>query len=114
MGGSAAKAGRPAPRFVAMVPTLLTDDADAGRETINTAFQMYGRIPSYRATLDRGGAALPADVAVVGDEASIESGLRAYADAGVTDFVAVIPTSAGEDAEKSRSFIANLARTGIV
>ncbi|MCP5026794.1 MAG: LLM class F420-dependent oxidoreductase, partial [Actinomycetia bacterium] len=48
---------------------------------------------SYRATLDRGGAALPADVAVVGDADAIEAGVQEYAEVGVTDFAAVVPPS---------------------
>ncbi len=91
MSEAAAGAGRPSPRFVAMVPVLLTDDATAGRETINKTFEVYGRIPSYRATLDRGGASQPADVAVVGDAAAIEAGVQAFAEVGVTDFAAAIP-----------------------
>jgi alkanesulfonate monooxygenase SsuD/methylene tetrahydromethanopterin reductase-like flavin-dependent oxidoreductase (luciferase family) len=93
MGRAAEKAGRAAPRFVAMVPVLLSDDVNAGRETVNETFQVYGQIPSYRATLDRGGAKLPADVAVVGDADAIEAGLATYAEVGVTDFAAVVPPS---------------------
>ncbi|MCP5026894.1 MAG: TIGR03564 family F420-dependent LLM class oxidoreductase, partial [Actinomycetia bacterium] len=91
MSAAAEKAGRSAPRFVAMVPVLLSDDAAAGRQAINESFKMYGQIPSYRATLDRGGAALPADVAVVGDADAIEAGVQEYAEVGVTDFAAVVP-----------------------
>jgi len=109
MSEAAAKAGRQSPRFVAMVPVLLSDDADAGRDTINETFKMYGQIPSYRATLDRGGAAMPADVAVIGDQQAIESGLRAYAEIGVTDFVAVIPRSAAT-ADATMQLVGGLAR----
>jgi F420-dependent oxidoreductase-like protein len=94
MSGAAEKAGRPAPRFVAMVPVLLSDDKDTGRDIINESFQAYGQIPSYRATLDRGGAALPADVAVFGDVAALEAGVQAFADVGVTDFAAAVPSAA--------------------
>ena len=109
MSEAAAKAGREAPRFVAMVPVLLSDDADAGRDTINETFEMYGQIPSYRATLDRGGAAMPADVAVIGDQQAVESGLRAYAEIGVTDFVAVIPRSAAT-ADATMQLVGEVAR----
>jgi F420-dependent oxidoreductase-like protein len=94
MSAAAAAAQRPPPRFVAMVPTLLSADAAHGRDAINTAFAMYGQIPSYRATLDRGGAKSPADVAVFGSASDIEAGLKGYAEVGVTDFVAVIPRDA--------------------
>ncbi len=91
---AAEKAGRPVPRFIAMVPVLLCDDEEAGRDTINQTFEMYGQIPSYRATLDRGGASLPADVAVVGDAAAVEAGVAAFAKIGVTDFAAAVPAAA--------------------
>lgn len=107
MSGAAEKAGKAAPRFVAMVPVLLTNDVAAGRQTIDTAFQMYGQIPSYRATLDRGGAKGPSDVAVVGNTEDIEAGLREYADVGVTDFVAVVPRQAPE-AEGTTQAVAKL------
>lgn len=107
MSGAAEKAGKAAPRFVAMVPVLLTNDVAAGRQTIDTAFQMYGQIPSYRATLDRGGAKGPSDVAVVGNTEDIEAGLREYADVGVTDFVAVVPRQAPE-AEATTESVAKL------
>ncbi len=94
MSAAAEKAGRPAPRFIAMVPVLLCDDGDDGRDTINKTFEMYGKIPSYRATLDRGGASLPADVAVFGNAAAIEAGVQAFAEVGVTDFAAAVPASA--------------------
>ena len=99
MSGAAAKAGKPSPRFAAMVPILLSNDANAGAEVINRTFAMYGQIPSYRATLDRGGAANPADVAITGTADQIEAGIKAFADVGVTDLVAAIPMRAqGEHA----------------
>ncbi len=93
MSAAAEAAGRPTPRFVAMVPVLLSDDVEAGRTTVDETFVMYGRIPSYRATLDRGGAASPSDVAVVGDSNAIEAGIEAFAAVGVTDFISVVPAS---------------------
>lgn len=110
MGGAAQAAGRPAPRFVAMVPVLLTDDADAGRDVVNSAFEMYGRVPSYRATLDRGGASVPADVAVIGDATAVEAGVRAFAEVGVTDFAAVVPP-ATPSTEATTELLAELAAT---
>ena len=110
MSAAASAAKRAAPRFVAIVPTLLTANVVAGRDTVNTTFAMYGQVPSYRATLDRGGAAAPADVAVIGNEAAIEAGLKAYANVGVTDFVAVAPTGAAE-AKGTMAFLAQLARS---
>ena len=108
MSTAAEAAGRAAPRFVAMVPVLLADNPDDGRATINEAFRMYGQIPSYRATLDRGGAAMPADVAVVGNAAAIAQGIRAYAEIGVTDFAAVVPATSPSMAQATMEILANL------
>jgi len=85
---AAAKAGRPTPRVVAMAPVCATNDPEAARANANKLFAMYNTLPSYRAALDRGGAAGPGDVAVVGDEVAIAEQIAAYGAAGVTDFVA--------------------------
>ena len=68
----------------------MTSDVDAARERAAKDFQMYGFLPSYRAMLDREGAEGPADVAIVGDEASVTKELSRVADAGATEFVAAI------------------------
>ncbi len=86
---AAEAAGRPAPRIAAGLPVCVTDDVDAARERAAAVFQVYGSLPSYRAMLDREGAAGPADVAVVGDEASVLAQLERVAAAGTTDLVAV-------------------------
>jgi len=87
---AAERAGRPAPRIASSLPICLTANADAARERAAKEFQTYGFLPSYRAMLDREGAAGPADVAIIGDEATVRAGLARLADAGVTDFVASI------------------------
>jgi len=83
---AAADAGRPAPQIVAALPIAVTDDVDAAREQAASTFEIYGGLPSYRAMLDAEGAAGPADVAIVGDEAAVAAGVRAMAGAGVTEF----------------------------
>ena len=110
MSAAAADAGRGAPRFVAMVPILLTTDVNGGRDQVNAAFHMYGQIPSYRATLERGGAALPSDVAIVGNAAEIERGLKAFADVGVTDLAAVVPREPQAAAAATMELLAELAK----
>ncbi len=87
---AAEKAGRPAPEIIAALPICVTNDPDALRERSAKELQVYGVLPSYRAMLDREGAAGPADVGIFGDEAAVEKGVRALADAGVTEFVATI------------------------
>jgi 5,10-methylenetetrahydromethanopterin reductase len=82
---AASDAGRPEPMVIAGVPVSVTDDPDAARADADNVFAIYGSLPSYRAMLDREGAAGPGDVALVGDEDAVSQGLRRYADAGVTD-----------------------------
>jgi alkanesulfonate monooxygenase SsuD/methylene tetrahydromethanopterin reductase-like flavin-dependent oxidoreductase (luciferase family) len=110
MSAAAQSPGRPAPRFVAMVPILFASNVATGRDQVNAAFQLYGQIPSYRATLDRGGAAMPADVAIIGNAAAIEAGLQAYADVGVTDFVAVVPREPAAAAQATTELLSGLAK----
>ncbi len=52
-------------------------------------FAIYGQLPSYRAMLDREGAAQPGDVAIVGSEEQVTAQLDALAAAGTTDFAAL-------------------------
>ncbi len=85
---AAERAGRPAPRVAAALPICVTEDIDRARERAARELQVYGFLPSYRAMLDREGAAGPGDVAIVGDEAAVEKQVQALADVGVTDFIA--------------------------
>lgn len=85
---AAKAAGRPEPRIVAGLPIRLTSDVSAAREKVGRALQMYGTIPSYRAMLDREGAAGPADVAVLGDERALRTALARLRSIGVTDLIA--------------------------
>lgn len=87
---AAASAGRPAPRVVVGLPICVTKDTAAAREVAANAFSVYGFLPSYRAMLDREGAAGPADVAIVGDEDGVNEQLDRLEAAGVTDFCAAM------------------------
>ncbi|MEO6197215.1 MAG: TIGR03564 family F420-dependent LLM class oxidoreductase [Dehalococcoidia bacterium] len=88
--------GRPRPRVCALVPVAVTDDVAAAREQAAITFEVYGRLPNYQRVLAREGATTPAELAVVGDETSVERQLREVADAGATDLIAwVYPV--GED-----------------
>jgi 5,10-methylenetetrahydromethanopterin reductase len=109
---AAAAAGRPAPRVVVGLPIAITRHVDNARESAARQFQIYGTLPSYRAMLDREGAAGPADVAIVGDESAVAGALEQLRQAGATDFLA-IPFAVEGDAdafERTRSFVAAEAR----
>jgi F420-dependent oxidoreductase-like protein len=97
-----AEAGRPdAFRVVAGLPVCVTDDVDDAKQRAAHVFAIYGQLPSYRAMLDREGAAGPADVALVGDEATVRAGIERIAETGVTDFLAA--EFAANDTEKTRT-----------
>jgi F420-dependent oxidoreductase-like protein len=104
---AAAEAGRPEPRVVASLPICVTDDADGARERAGTTFAVYGSLPSYRAMLDREGAAGPAEVAIVGDEAAVTAGIEQMADAGATDFGAAVFGTADEMA-RTRALVVSM------
>ena len=93
---AAQRAGRAAPRVGVGLPVCVTADVDAARERAARTFEMYGRLPSYRAMLDREGAEGPADVAVVGDEDQVRSQVEHLAAVGATDFVANVFGSSEE------------------
>lgn len=101
---AAEAAGRPAPRVGVGLPVCVTDDAAAARENAATLFAMYGTLPSYRAMLDREGAAGPEDVAVVGDEAAVGDALDHLGSIGASDFVANI-FGAPEECDRTRAFL---------
>jgi F420-dependent oxidoreductase-like protein len=97
---AAQAAGRAQPRICVGLPVAVTDDVAAAKERAGQAFQIYGTLPNYRRVLDKGGAAGPSDVAILGDEAAVEQQLRDLTAAGATDFfAAVLPV--GDDAAKS-------------
>ena len=88
----------------AALPICVTDDAEGARERGSQEFQVYGFLPSYRAMLDREGAEKPGDVALAGDESTVEKGLARLADAGVTEFVASI-FGTREERDRTRTFL---------
>jgi F420-dependent oxidoreductase-like protein len=83
---AAAEAGRPEPRVVVALPVCVTGEADAARDKASELWALYGQLPSYRAMLDREGAAGPADVAIVGTESEVRERVRRFADIGATEF----------------------------
>ena len=89
IGEAAAKAGRAAPQIIAGLPVCVTDEPDVVRKKAASAFAIYGQLPSYRAMLDREGAADPSDVCLIGGEQEVTDCLAAIAEAGATEFSAV-------------------------
>ena len=95
-------------RVVGALPVAVTDDTDAAKERAARVFAVYGHLPSYRAMMDREGAEGPADVALIGDEATVRAGIERMASAGVTDFVAVPFFTQGPEVDATRALLTSL------
>jgi F420-dependent oxidoreductase-like protein len=108
---AASEAGRPAPRVAVGLPICVTDDVDAAKQAAAQGFVVYGTLPNYRRMLDKEGAAGPADVAIVGNEAAVEKQLRNLASTGATDLIAPIfpaGANAGESLARTRALLKSL------
>ena len=73
---------------------------------------MYGQLPSYRAMLDREGAAGPADVAVVGSEEDVTAQIRRFAEVGATEFSGAVYGTPDEVA-RSQALLGSLAASAL-
>jgi 5,10-methylenetetrahydromethanopterin reductase len=102
---AAADAGRPEPRIVAGLPIVLTDNVEAARESIDKTLVIYGQLPSYRAMLDKEGAAGPSDVALLGDEKALDAQIQRLRDIGVTDFSASIASTEEGDVARTLDYL---------
>ncbi|HEX4127623.1 MAG TPA: TIGR03564 family F420-dependent LLM class oxidoreductase [Acidimicrobiales bacterium] len=107
---AAEAAGRPAPRVVVSLPISVTSDVAAAEERINEVFSIYPNLPSYKAMLDKEGAAAAADIGFIGDEEAVAASISRLADAGATDFVAAIVGDAEERA-RGLALLSEIARS---
>ena len=106
---AAREAGRPEPRIVCALPIALTRDPATAREAANKVFAIYGQLPSYRAMLDREGAAQPGDVAIAGDEGELRAALGRLREAGVTHFAASPYPADADCVARTRRFLREAA-----
>jgi 5,10-methylenetetrahydromethanopterin reductase len=95
------------PQIGVGLPVCVTDDVDAARAKAAETFAVYGHLPSYRAMLDREGAAGPADVAIVGSASEVAAQVRRLADIGATDFCGA-PFGSGDEIRASVDTLAGL------
>jgi F420-dependent oxidoreductase-like protein len=102
MGAAARAAGRPTPRVIAGFPVVLTDDVDGARARVDEILQVYGLLPSYRAMMDREGAANPSDIALIGNAAALDTKIGQIADAGATEMISVLLET--DPGAKARTF----------
>ena len=108
---AAENAGRPPPRVCVSLPITVTDDEAGVREAAAVQYQSYAHLSNYRTILDIEGVGSPAEVAVIGNETRVERQLRAFADAGTTDFIAsVFPVGVdpAESVSRTRTLLRGL------
>ena len=101
---SAENSGRAVPRVTVGLPTAATDDENAGRRKAADSYARYGDLVNYRRVLDIEGVESPAEVAVIGNEGSIQRQLEAFAEGGATDFVGNIFDVPGEPDSAQRAY----------
>jgi F420-dependent oxidoreductase-like protein len=107
---AAEQAGRDAaPRVVASAPVCVTDDPDGARARAGEVLAMYGMLPSYRAMLDREGAAGPSDLTIAGTQEQVIEEVGRYAEAGATEFIALNFSEITEEYEATRAALRALA-----
>ncbi len=107
---AAQRSGRPDPQVVVGLPVSVTADPDAARARAAEIFGFYNNLPSYRAMLDIEGAEGPADVAIVGDEATVRSALLRLGEIGATALsLPVFGTS--DERKATMNLLAELAAT---
>ncbi len=107
IGAGAASAGKPTPVVAAGFPIVLSNKTDEAKQMIDRVLQIYGMLPSYRAMLDKEGAAGPSDIAFVGDEAALRASIQQLKDIGVTDFCASIVAEDPETYNRTLEFLAS-------
>ncbi len=101
-------AGNADPTVIAGMPIVLTTNVDAAKEKIAENLTVYGQLPSYRAMLDREGAAGPADIAIVGDENQLRGQIKRFEDLGVTDFNAAIMDVEDGASDRTLEFLSTI------
>jgi 5,10-methylenetetrahydromethanopterin reductase len=103
---AAAGAGRPAPSIVCSIPCWVTDESDQAREFIAKVLAGYAALPSYRAMLDIEGIHGLEDLSFVGSEQEVRDGIGRVADAGATDFTAVVMGADPDEIAATRALLA--------
>jgi len=105
---AASKAGRRPPRIVVGNRVCVTSDPDDVRDRLAQWGRATGELPSYRAVLDRQGAATIGDLAIIGDEGHVAREISRIADAGATDFL-TWPWGTDDERWRTVGFVGSLA-----
>ena len=105
---AAASADRDAPAIVCSIPCWVTDEPAKARAFIGEVLANYAELPSYRAMLDIEGVHGLEDLSFVGSEDDVRAGVEAVADAGATDFTAVVMGGDADEIAATRAVLASI------
>ena len=107
--GAASDAGRPTPSIVCSLPVWVTDDPDAARDFVGKALAIYATLPSYRAMLDIEGVHGLGELSLVGSEQQVLDGIARIAQAGATDFTAMVMGANPDELARTRAVVRSYA-----
>jgi 5,10-methylenetetrahydromethanopterin reductase len=102
---AASNAGRPAPSVVCSLPTWVTDEPEPARQFVGAILANYATLPSYRAMLDIEGVHGIEDISLIGSEQQVADGLHRLAEAGATDFAAVVLGGNPDEIDRTRAVL---------
>ncbi|MGI8792198.1 MAG: TIGR03564 family F420-dependent LLM class oxidoreductase [Acidimicrobiales bacterium] len=105
---AADEAGRPTPSIVCSIPCWVTDKPAEAREFIAGVLAGYASLPSYRAMLDIEGIHGLEDLSFVGSADDVRAGIASVAEAGATDFTAVIMGANPDELAATREVLGTL------
>ena len=97
---------------MALIRICVTDDHSGAYALAGETAQMYRRVPSYAAVQDKEGLKDPAELHLIGTWDDVLEGLRAYAQAGVTDFRLEIAAHNSDAREATRAALADHLHRG--
>lgn len=103
---AAAAADREQPRVVCSLPVAVTDNPDATRQFVGTILKDYATLPSYRAMLDIEGVHGVEEISLIGSEDEVREGLGVIAEAGATDFTAVVVAGGPDERARTMAVLA--------
>ena len=99
----AAASGRPSPRVIGMVGGVVTADIAGARDRAAQQMDGYGKMPAYRALLDRENISEPVELAVIGDEQRMADTVARYAAAGADELIFGL-TALGSARDEARTW----------
>ncbi|HPG26608.1 MAG: LLM class flavin-dependent oxidoreductase [Spirochaetaceae bacterium] len=109
---AAEAAGRPSPRVASVIATAIVPKAKtaAARDAAQREFAFYEGAMPYQRVVEASDARRIGDIPVIGDEEEVARRLRAFRDAGLTDFLAAPYAAPGADWDSTAERLATLAR----